>query len=201
MKLFLPLVLALAAGGAVYGDIITVDPVNYQPAGTVLTTIVPQVTLHDANGSNAINTFFKITSYQEPSGSLAGLWDFADGGIAFYNSSTKLYIGFNEAVTDVQIDFVSKAGVDNTATGTLNVYDSSGDNLGEFTTSALADGQSEVMDVSGLSSNAAYAVATGSDGGFGRLTNLQVTTAVPEPGSLWLCLGGLPLCLGRRRRA
>lgn len=193
------LVLALSAVCTGYGDVLTIDPSNYQPAGTLLTTVVPEVTLSDANSSNAIVSAFKITSNQESlTGPLNGLWDYADGGVSFYNINTRLRMDFNVPVTGVQIEFFSHSGSGTTA-GTLIVCDSDGNALDTVNSPALADGQSALMSISGLGSNAAYAIAYGENGGFGRLTDLTLTTA-PEPGAIGLItFGGLALGLRRDR--
>ena len=84
--------------------------------------------------------------------------------------SRELVMTFDQPTTRVAIDAVANSDGD---IGRLEIYDSSNNLLGRYTTSEMANGDFETMELLSDSANIAYAVATGFAGNAIRLDNFE----------------------------
>ena len=161
-------------------DTFRLDPDNYT-SGTDLTHVMPQVTLSLAvSGDNqwVIDSWY----ISAQSDSFASTGNNVFGYLGSYTSlwdGRRLRMDFSSKISSVSIDFIGSTGND---AGELHIFDSNWHELGSaFVTPALAPHQVETMSLSSSTADIAHAVAYTQGGWFGRLANLQFTTAVPEP--------------------
>lgn len=183
-------------------NMIVLEPDNYA-VGTVLNTIIPQVTLNTAGNDN--RGIFNVTVAAPilpppPTGNNA----FSHVGIPFFNDTRRLRMDFNGLVGTLSIDFQGSNPLA-TETGRMDVYDSWGSLLTSYTTAPLLSGQAETMSATRTMPDIAWAVAYTLPGEsvFGRLDRLMFSQPVPEPSTavVWgVGLGLSGLILRRRSR-
>lgn len=149
----------LDAGGAI-------EPDNHS-SGTVLNSIIPEVTLSAVGMDAASPSVHALPSSSTSTGSMG----FASNGTAIWTDITRrLKMDFSQLVSQVSIDFISDDGFD---IGRLQVFDSQGNILAEYITGGLESGMAETMRLTRQTPDIAYAIAGGFDGEYGRLDNLS----------------------------
>ena len=200
------LLLLLTSSWFAHGQTFVLDPDSYA-AGTVLNTIIPQVSLITVGPNNLphFDPGFNVTvaeetfPFQPPTGDSV----FAHAGVGFWYTERRLRMDFNGLVSSMSIAFQGGNSI-TPEVGQLEAYNASGQLIATYTTQSLLGGQVETMSVNRLNPDIAWAVAYSlpGDSHFGNLDHLVFTgVLVPEP-NLWLpgALGLVAAMAFRARR-
>lgn len=166
-----------ACGGRAKSAEIVVEPDDYA-AGTVLNTVVPEVSLFAAvNPTDLTGTFgFNVTSANDGLAS-TGSRVFAHVGIPFFNGSRNFRMTFTDPVSAVSLDAIPSSDFFN-ENAILTIYDAAGVQLDQLDLPGLGGGIPQTIGLSRPAADIKYAVVS-SDGPFLRLDNLHFETEPP----------------------
>jgi len=158
---------------------ITLDPNSY-PSGTILTHVIPQVSLSVTNADFQTLSGVDVEALTDLDDyAPVGTEVFGFGSNVSWNSNDRLKCTFPNPVAAVSIDFGGAGGDD---AGELDVFSSSGELLASSTTPLLAAGTYQTMTIKRPSADISYAIAYSiyqdSDA---RLDYLQFSLASPMP--------------------
>ncbi|NNC86851.1 MAG: PEP-CTERM sorting domain-containing protein [Akkermansiaceae bacterium] len=190
---------SVAAGAAVVvSPVVVIEPDDYAE-GTVLNTIVPEVTLGVTTGPGIQSPAFPVTANSDAQGfAPTGTFVFGQANVPFFNPDRRLQMQFHGEVGIVSIDF-AHPDFFGTHSGVLEIYNADEVLLDTLVSAPVgtADGPL-TMTLSRAEQDIAWAVAW-SEGPFGRLDNLRFVP-IPEPAALSLAALGLAGCVLRRSR-
>ncbi len=161
------------------------EPDNYG-TGAVLTTVHPQAAL-SLNGDPAGTVIAAAYGSQKAFGSRIG----SSTNPTWKPGGVELRVDFTAPVTSVRLDAIGTATADRAR---LEAYDQWGTLIGRYTTSLLAGGQLETMQVQRPTADIAYVIAKAHSGSAVRLDRLRFgpETAVKTDAQGAYAIAGLP---------
>ncbi|MCP4174495.1 MAG: S8 family serine peptidase, partial [Fuerstiella sp.] len=149
----------------------TVEPDDYA-AGTLLNTVDQNVSLTGVGTGVTSGDVTSTTATYTSTGTRnfgsawnGGLWD---------TSPASLRADFSFPVNEVSIDFISD---DSSDFGHLRAFDANGTQLAEYVTGNLGTGAVESMVITRGTAEISYVLASGQNGQFGWLDNLEYSVA------------------------
>ncbi len=139
-------------------DVITtvVDPETF-PAGTVLTSKIPGVTLTTTDAQLQSNDTIDVDATFAFQG--LGTRTLSQGGIPWFNSTGRLRMDFANPVRSVSAEFANARVT--VGYGYIEAFDRLGNSIGSFRTNAISTGERQVATLSFPDDRIAYAVAFG----------------------------------------
>ena len=194
----------LLLADSVRADVV-LEPDNYADT-TVLTNVIPGLTMRTMTGETTISATFAVTANTVTNGVVStGTNTFGHSNIAFWWESRRLRMDFATPTRGIGIDAIGGTNFGHDI-GVLFGYDAKGNLVDSYTTQPLAKGTAETMRLLESSDSISYAVAYAVAGpeGYGPFLGLDhlVAVSVPEPvGAVWIgvTMGAALLAGGRSR--